>query len=352
MRRLLVIACVALIGMLGVVVAVDRPDASGPVITPRVAQAPPRAAAAPVPAATPAAPAAAVPKGSSAKATPVDAAVKSLTDSLLTSYQKGDAKSFAAAFTTDGEYLDPKGAVFHGRQAIENEFAAYFTAVPGTIIEMDLVTTRAIGTGVIAADGTTRFKKAPTAAVVLGQCHLVCTREGDELKIASLQEADVAQAASHHDQVSQLAWLQGEWIGEGPRSHTHFSCRWDPSGNYLLRDFSIEVGGKKTVSGTQRIGYDPITGHLKIWVFDSAGGYSDGHFNRDGERWIVRTSGVTSDGRLASTTAVIERLDDHRMSSETIDRVINGDRVADTDKQIIARKANPREQARTSDIQQ
>src|SRR5438270_9840159 len=29
-------------------------------------------------------------------------------------------------------------------------------------------------------------------------------------------------------------------------------------------------------TGTQRIGYDPLTGHLKAWIFDSAGGYADG----------------------------------------------------------------------------
>ena len=66
--------------------------------------------------------------------------------------------------------------------------------------------------------------------------------------------------SSHHDQVAQLDWLVGEWIDEGPQSHVHFSCRWDESGNFPICDFSVRIAGRKAWSGTQRIGYDPLSG--------------------------------------------------------------------------------------------
>jgi hypothetical protein len=138
--------------------------------------------------------------------------------------------------------------------------------------------------------------------------------------------------------VKQLEFLVGEWIDEGADSHVHFTCRWDEGQNFLVRDFAVHTGGQKTMTGTQRIGYDPLTGHLRAWIFDSAGGYADGYFHREGENWVLQTSGVTSDGRMASGTQILSRLDNHRLSWQAVDYVIGGERVADIPKVTIVRK--------------
>ena len=143
---------------------------------------------------------------------------------------------------------------------------------------------------------------------------------------------------SHREEVGQLAWLIGEWVDEGSRYHVLFSCRWDDTGNYLLRDFSVQVAGETTSSGTQRIGYDASTEHLRAWDFDSAGGFSNGYFHRDGESWSLHSSGVTADGRMASGTNVFTRVDDHRMVWQALDCVVGGEQVADTGKIVIVRK--------------
>ena len=206
-------------------------------------------------------------------------------------------------------------------------------------MEIEIVSARAIARNLIASECTTRFRSSEDATVIPGKCRLVCAREGDLWLVASLHESDDAsEASSHHAQVSQLEWLVGDWIGEGRNSHVHFSCRWDESGNYLLRDFTVEVAEAKPLSGTQRIGYDPITQRLKIWVFDSAGGFSEGYFNRDGDTWVLRTSGVTFDGHVASTTNVYTQVDKFRMTSETTDRFVSGERIPDAEKLTIVRK--------------
>ena len=274
-----------------------------------------------------------------AKASHHDAVIKQVTDALLTAYIAGDATNFAGCFTVEGEYIDAKGTVFHGRKAIEDEFTAFFRETPDTTIEIASNTTRSIATGVIASDCTTAFKRTATSQAVPGRCQLVASHEGDKWLIASLRETETGSSKpSHHAQVSQLDWMIGEWIGEGPRSHVHFSCRWDEGGNYLLRDFTVQAAGANPLSGTQRIGYDPISGHLKMWVFDKAGGYSDGDFTRDGDTWVLRTSGVTSDGRIASTTNVYSKIDDHRISSELIERSTGGERIGHTEKITLVRK--------------
>ena len=42
--------------------------------------------------------------------------------------------------------------------------------------------------------------------------------------------------------------------------------------------------------GTQRIGWDPVAGQFRSWDFDSQGGYSEGLWSRDGDRWIIKMS--------------------------------------------------------------
>lgn len=270
-----------------------------------------------------------------------EAAIKLVTGQLLKAYHDEDAKEFAQLFTAEGEYVDLKGSVFHGRSAIETEFAAFFRDMPDATMQLDFTAVRSIAPGIVVAECVTKFKKTAESAPISGRCQLICTREAHLWRIASLREIDVSNdAVSHHAKVSQLEWLVGEWLGEGAHFQVHFSCRWDESKNYLLRDFKVESGGPRPLTGTQRIGYDPLTRQLKIWAFDSAGGYSEGTIEQSGDLWLVRTSGVTPDGRAASSTNSLERLDDHRISSSIVDRMIGGERKGEAESLTLIRKPN------------
>ncbi len=326
MRQWIVSGFLVLAGTIGLVLANDLPKSPGSTVDRNPRQAASRIIRVAETENT---------QSGTAKPSAAEAVIKQATGVLLKAYTAGDAKAFAAAFTARGEYIDAKGTIFHGHKAIEDEFATFFRETPDTTIEVDFNSTRSIAAGVIAADCTTRFRQSSMTPVVVGRCQLVCSHESDKWLIASLRETDAtSDMSSHHAQVSQLDWMVGDWIGEGAQSHLHFSCHWDESGNFLLREFSLHTAGTKPLTGTQRIGYDPISHRLKIWVFDSAGGYSEGYFTHDGDTWILRTSGVTPDGRITSTTNAFAKLDSHRISSEIIDHVVGGDPVHDTEQKL------------------
>jgi uncharacterized protein (TIGR02246 family) len=270
---------------------------------------------------------------------PNEEAVRQTADSLVTAYNRRDAGMFAAAFTVDGEYVEEKGTVFHGRKAIEEEFTRFFTANPATSIAVEIGSTRPIAPAIIAADGTTRFTRAKGEPAVAGRCHMICTKDAGKWLIASLHEIEAAdENSSHYEQVRQLDFLVGDWINEGSDSHVHFTCRWEDGQNFLVRDFAVHLAGQKTMTGTQRIGYDPLTGHLKAWTFDSAGGYADGYFHREGGNWNLQTTGVTADGRMASGSQIFTHVDGHRMLWQAVDYVIGGERIADIPRVTIVRK--------------
>jgi uncharacterized protein (TIGR02246 family) len=314
------------------VAAQEKPKAA-----PKAAPANPPAAKTPA-AKTPATKAQAAP-AAAPKRSPDEVAMGETSQTLVKAYNQRDAKAFSAAFTADGEYIDETGTVFHGRPAIETEFARFFQANPTTSIQVQLTSTRGVAPGILAADGSTQFTRAKGEPPVAGHCSLICAKDGNKWLVASLRETEVkGAAASHHDQLQQLEWMVGEWIDEGSQSHVHFSCRWDDAGNYLLRDFEVHSAGGKTITGTQRIGFDSLNGHLKSWAFDSAGGYAEGYWQRDGDNWILNSSGVTADGRMASGSSIFTRVDQNRISFHSVDRVVGGQRIPDVVEVIIVRK--------------
>ena len=300
-------------------------------------------------------PATTPPSAESPERSPEEEAVLRVGAALARAFNQHDAKAFAATFAAGGEYVDENGAIYHGRQAVEDDFTAFFKANSEAAIELTLSSTRVLATGaaptstksvaaaaasgIVVADGTTRFTRAKGEPPVAGRCTLVCTGQGGKWLIASLRESEAAdEHASHHDQLKQLEFLVGEWINQGGHSDVHFTCRWDDGLNFLIRDFAVHVAGKKTMTGTQRIGYDRLTGHLRAWIFDSAGGYADGYFHRQGDGWVLQTTGVTADGRIASGTQVFTPIDKHRMSWQAVDYVIGGERVPDLPQLIIVRR--------------
>ena len=145
----------------------------------------------------------------------------------------------------------------------------------------------------------------------------------------------------HRAQLKQLAWLLGDWVDEGEDTLVVSTCKAIQGGNFLRRDFKIHIAGQEAVSGEQRIGWDPLTGNLKSWVFDSDGGYSEGFWHRDDDRWVLKMTGVSTDGQPASCTTIYTPINESTMTWQTVDREAGGTKLPDSDVVTIVRRAPP-----------
>ena len=100
---------------------------------------------------------------------------------------------------------------------------------------------------------------------------------------------------------------------------------WADNNSYLMRTYRAHVQGEKPTSGTTVIGWDPQTGQIKSWVFDSEGGHGEGLWTRTGEyEWIVKAQGVLRDGRPNSATQVHTIQNKNTVKTNSIDRIIGG----------------------------
>ena len=297
---------------------------------------------------------------------PDEEAIRKNGAAFVQAYEAGDAKALAAQFAPDAEYVQESGVCCSGSAAIEESLTEFFNANPGCRLEKEIVSIRFVSPGVAIEDGTTLCMCADESSCV--ECHYttVHIKQDDKWLVASIHDRDAHDHMEHSLQLGQLAWLQGEWIDEGDDAIVQFSCEPTDNGNFLLRSFSIKVEGQEMMNGSQRIGWDPATGKLRTWIFDSSGSFGEGVWYRgsatdelvdddeelvdDGEepgesnentneRWILKLSGVMADGKAASSTSIYTLINEHTMTWQSVDHEIAGVQQPDSEVITIVRGA-------------
>jgi len=275
------------------------------------------------------------------KRSPDGEALRLTVESFTKAYDAGDAKAIAAHFTLDAEYIDEQGNVYEGRAAIEAAMTACFAEHPGCQIEFDIETIRFISPGVAVEDGTTTITHTHSGDMepVSSLYTAVHVKTDGKWLVASMRDHVPKERRQHRSQLEQLGWLKGEWVDEGDDSVVMFSCECIDNDNFLLRKFTIQIDGQEAMSGTQRIGWDPLAGKLRTWIFDSEGGYSDGFWFRDEDRWLLKATGVTADGQTASGTSIYTVIDENTMTWQLVDYEVAGVQHDDSDVVTIVRRA-------------
>jgi uncharacterized protein (TIGR02246 family) len=262
-------------------------------------------------------------------------AVRAADEAFVAGYNKGDSKALAALFTEDAEVEEAEGDRYQGRDLIERRLAETFAASPGVRITIEADAIRFLSPEVVKEDG--RSVVTPTAGAPLARrfTAIFVRRDGRWL-ISSVRE-DEEPLVRPHDRLKDLEWLIGEWVDEGADSVVRLDCRWSEDGNYLIRSFTVRRQGKPVLAVSQRIGWDPLARQVRSWEFDSEGGFGEGRWSRDGERWVVKHTGVRPEGTTASATNVMSRERPDLIRWVSTDRVLGDESVPDEQSYVLVR---------------
>lgn len=210
---------------------------------------------------------------------------------------KRDAAGLAALFTPQAEYVDSDGVVFHGRDAVQAEFAAQFAAGLQGKFTIEVTSIRPIADGLIVEEGATTFRPAGEGPVSQGRYLALHARQsaGNWL-LAAVRELGPPELSAH-EQLKSLAWLVGDWREELAGSVVQTSWRWSDDGVALLAEFTTKDASGDSRRGTHRIGWDAERKQFRSWIFDSTGGFVEGYWtSADDGTWSVQLHGVDSDG--------------------------------------------------------
>jgi uncharacterized protein (TIGR02246 family) len=266
-----------------------------------------------------------------------ETAIKKVTEAFVHAFNAGDARSVAGLYTDDAELIDEFGERLHGRPTIQDFYSALFNERKGATIEIFPVSLRFLGPDVAKEEGQTRVVPTGGEAVSYRDYTVLYVKQGGRWLHSSVRE-EHAGGLAHHDRLTELEWMIGEWLDESSDSMIHARCRWSDDQNFLLRDFVIHVQGKPVMNVTQRIGWDPLARQIKSWVFDSAGGYGDALWTRNGHQWVIKSTGVLPDGRIATATNILTRTGANTARWASTERTVGGHVAADHHESVMVRR--------------
>ncbi len=297
-------------------------------------QAPPAANAQPAPA-----PAA-------APANPQEVPLRELHAAFVKAYNAADSQALANLFAEDAAVIDSAGDATRGRGEIAAMYAASFQEAKGLKLESTIETIRFLTPDVAQMEGQAILSGggAGDATQSVKFATLLVRRDG-RWRLAEVRDYPMpTEELTAYDHLKELEWMVGDWVDESGNARVRSSIRWAVNESFLIRTYSVEVRGEPSMDGTMFIGWDPQTGQIKSWVFDSEGGHGEGLWTRVAEnRWIVKAHGVTRDGRPNSATQIHTVVSKDSVNTSSIDRIIGGEIAPDVTDVLMVRQPPPAE---------
>jgi hypothetical protein len=136
---------------------------------------------------------------------------------------------------------------------------------------------------------------------------------------------------SNREHLLGLEWAIGDWAGEADKGQAErFSVAWTENENFVIATFTRTMGDTTLGSATQWIGWDPLANRVRSWIFDAAGGFGEGSWTHEGNKWVVKTHSVLQDGKKAEATYIVTHTDADTISLQAKDRSVDGKAIADT----------------------
>jgi uncharacterized protein (TIGR02246 family) len=260
-------------------------------------------------------------------------AIHKLSQTFTAAFDKGDAKSIASAWTEQGEYVDDNtGEVFVGRDQVEKAFADLFKKIQGARLEVRPRSLRFPSRDTALEEGSSRLLPKGSELPSSSQYSALYVREDGAWKIALVREW-----GSDAHRLEDITWLLGDWVANPPNRKVEMKFKWNEAKSAILGQFTTTEGGRVVSSGTQRIGLDPRTGQLRSWTFDEDGGHGQSLWFRDGNSWLLDSSGIHTNGMVTGSMTIMNRLNNDAFTWRSIDRMIDGDPLPPTDPIKIVR---------------
>ena len=91
----------------------------------------------------------------------------------------------------------------------------------------------------------------------------------------------------------------------------------------------------------QRIGWDPLAGKVRSWMFDSDGGYAEGSWTLVDNAWVIKSTAVMPDGETGSATVTMTPKDKDRFVMKGTERIVGEERNDDFEVTVVRPAPTP-----------
>lgn len=255
-------------------------------------------------------------------------------------YNARDAKSLAALWAPDAVYLSQvTGNIIRGRAALETEFAGQFQDLEQAKLEVATESIEFISPSVALESGTETIIVPNVKPEKRNYTAIYIRRDGKWLIDRVTENPEEVVDTSHHEKLKALDWMIGSWVDREGDLTIKTDCQWIGNNNYILRAFKVTSGDETdNLSGMQFVGWDAHKKQIRSWVFDSKGGYAEGVWTQNKNRWIVKTKATLAGGEIGTSTSILKPVDDNTFTWQKVNRVVDGEILPNIDEVFIIRE--------------
>jgi uncharacterized protein (TIGR02246 family) len=258
------------------------------------------------------------------------AALAKNAEAFIEAFHKGDAKALAAFWAPDGDYTDQAGRHLKGREAIEKLFQGLFAENKGLKVRIESDSLRFVTPEVAVEDGTTFVIPPDGSPPSRARYVNVHVKKDGKWLLSSVRDTPFVPPGNY-EHLRGLEWAVGTWSSENDKGETeHLSLAWTDNQNFLVGTFAATAKDVAVARATHWIGWDPQAKRVRSWIFDAAGGFGEGAWTRDGDKWAVKTTSVMQDGRKATATFLLGRVDADTLTLQAKDRAVDGKAIPDS----------------------
>jgi uncharacterized protein (TIGR02246 family) len=265
-------------------------------------------------------------------------AIRKAISAYANAFNKANLDELVSIWAANAEYIDEKHAVTKGRTAIRELFKNYLTGLKGAKIDFKVTHLRQLTDDVVLQDGTSKLTLAD-GTIHDGHFAAVWLKKDGKWQLRGVRDLpgeDVA-AAGPGRALKELQWMVGDWKAD--KEGVDVSVRWALNQAFLMQEYKVKKGDTE-IEVSQLIGFDPLSGQIKSWTFDSLGGYGEGLWTRDGNSWVIETAGVLPGGQTGTATNVIRHEDDQHAVFQVKRREVGGQPIADSEVKLVRKGPN------------
>jgi uncharacterized protein (TIGR02246 family) len=264
-------------------------------------------------------------------------AVRDAATACAEAFSKGDVAALATYWAPDAEYTSEGGAVTKGRDAIAAVFKKVMTDLKKPKMAIKVTSLRLLNRDVALMDGVSTIT-AGDGSVDDGRFTSAWVKADGRWVIRSAHDlpGEASGAPGAGGALKDLQWMVGDWQTE--KGAEVVSIRWALDKAFLVQEYKIkEADGVMEVR--QLVGFDPLTGRIKSWTFDSRGGYGEGLWTRQGNSWVSETVGVLPGGQTGAGANVVRYVDDQTFIYQSRDRQVGGQPIPDAEVRLVRKSA-------------
>jgi uncharacterized protein (TIGR02246 family) len=250
-------------------------------------------------------------------------------EAFIEAFHKGDAAALAAFWTEDADHTDQAGNHLKGREAIQKGFETFFAENKGHKLRINSTSLRFLTPDVAVEDGTTELIPPDGGPPSRARYTVVHVQKDGKWLLSSLREATFLPS-TNYEHLHDLEWTVGDWADEeGKGEVARLSFEWSENQGFLVGTYSTDFKNIILSGGIRWIGWDPLEKRVRSWAFDNNGGFGEGSWTKDGNKWVIKTTAVQQDGKKATATNTLTQVDADTASWQSTDRTVDGKPLPD-----------------------